>query len=145
MSREDHQMKIRIPADMKEKLEAAANSNKRSMNAEVILRLRQTLSVDEGLKNAEKFMNELADSYPEGHRLADYKTATADPKARASIAEQLHKVAERIKSNEEKMKEYEMKMREIEEALSLPENAREKNERDIIALSAIRQKDRKDK
>ncbi|EAA5545514.1 Arc family DNA-binding protein [Salmonella enterica] len=39
MSREDAQMKIRLPADLKEQLENAANANGRSLNAEVLQRL----------------------------------------------------------------------------------------------------------
>ncbi|EAB1500273.1 Arc family DNA-binding protein [Salmonella enterica] len=46
MSREDAQMKIRLPAWVKEKLETAAKENKRSMNAEVVDRLESTLFDD---------------------------------------------------------------------------------------------------
>ncbi|MDC9623627.1 Arc family DNA-binding protein [Xenorhabdus sp. XENO-7] len=42
MSREDAQMKIRLPAELKEKLEKAATENKRSMNAEVLQRLSKS-------------------------------------------------------------------------------------------------------
>ncbi|EDZ5087522.1 Arc family DNA-binding protein, partial [Salmonella enterica] len=42
MSREDPQMKVRLPADLKEKLEVAAKENKRSMNAEVVHRLKES-------------------------------------------------------------------------------------------------------
>ncbi|MDX7998795.1 Arc family DNA-binding protein [Xenorhabdus sp. Reich] len=42
MSREDAQMKIRLPAELKEKLEKAATENKRSMNAEVLQRLSES-------------------------------------------------------------------------------------------------------
>lgn len=39
MSREDPQMKIRLPADLKEEIEAAAKQSGRSMNAEIVARL----------------------------------------------------------------------------------------------------------
>ncbi|WFQ80477.1 Arc family DNA-binding protein [Xenorhabdus sp. SF857] len=42
MSREDAQMKIRLPAELKEQLEKAAVENKRSMNAEVLQRLSES-------------------------------------------------------------------------------------------------------
>ncbi|EAB5934897.1 DNA-binding protein [Salmonella enterica subsp. salamae] len=42
MSREDPQMKVRLPAELKEKLEVAAKENKRSMNAEVVHRLKES-------------------------------------------------------------------------------------------------------
>lgn len=46
MSREDPQMKIRLPAEMKEQLEKAATENKRSMNAEVLSRLKDSFKMD---------------------------------------------------------------------------------------------------
>ncbi|EAB2304015.1 Arc family DNA-binding protein [Salmonella enterica] len=45
MSREDAQMKIRLPAELKEQLEKAAQENKRSMNAEVLHRLKESFNV----------------------------------------------------------------------------------------------------
>lgn len=46
MSREDAQMKIRLPADFKGLLENAAKFNKRSLNAEILYRLRGSFSND---------------------------------------------------------------------------------------------------
>lgn len=43
MSREDPQMKIRLPADLKDRIEALAKQAGRSMNAEIVTRLQQTL------------------------------------------------------------------------------------------------------
>jgi hypothetical protein len=43
MSREDLQMKIRLPADLKDAIERESKLNKRSLNAEVVARLEQTL------------------------------------------------------------------------------------------------------
>ena len=40
MSREDPQMKIRLPADLKNSVEAAAKARGRTMNAEVVARLQ---------------------------------------------------------------------------------------------------------
>lgn len=42
MSREDPQMKIRLPADLKDQIEAAAKVAGRSMNAEITTRLEQS-------------------------------------------------------------------------------------------------------
>ncbi|EKC2491441.1 Arc family DNA-binding protein [Salmonella enterica] len=44
MGREDPQMKIRLPAELKAQLEVAAKENKRSMNAEVVHRLKESFS-----------------------------------------------------------------------------------------------------
>ncbi|MGM7903143.1 Arc family DNA-binding protein [Yersinia enterocolitica] len=39
MSREDPQLRIRLPIELKEKIEVAAKENSRSMNAEIVQRL----------------------------------------------------------------------------------------------------------
>jgi uncharacterized protein (DUF1778 family) len=41
MSREDHQMKIRMPAELRDRISAAADRNGRSMNAEIVLALEE--------------------------------------------------------------------------------------------------------
>lgn len=53
MSREDPQMKIRLPADLKRKIEEAADEAKRTMNAEIVSRLEASfLRSGEGLGEA---------------------------------------------------------------------------------------------
>lgn len=42
MSREDPQLRIRLPVDLKEKIESTAKDNGRSMNAEIVQRLDQS-------------------------------------------------------------------------------------------------------
>lgn len=53
MSREDPQLRIRLPIELKEKIEVSAKENNRSMNAEIVQRLERTylaeLSDDEVL------------------------------------------------------------------------------------------------
>lgn len=44
MSREDPQMKIRLPADLKDQIEAIAKQSGRSMNAEIVARLQESLN-----------------------------------------------------------------------------------------------------
>lgn len=44
MSREDPQMKIRLPADLKDHIEAAAKESGRSMNAEIVARLQDSFT-----------------------------------------------------------------------------------------------------
>lgn len=59
MSREDAQMKIRLPEDLKGLLENAAKFNKRSLNAEVVYRLRGSFSSDaDFLEETRKFVQE---------------------------------------------------------------------------------------
>jgi hypothetical protein len=48
MSREDPQMKIRFPPELKAEIEAAAKANSRSMNAEVVVRLLASFEEDAG-------------------------------------------------------------------------------------------------
>jgi len=43
MARTDPQFNVRMPADLKEKIEEAAKENGRSMNAEIVYRLQQSL------------------------------------------------------------------------------------------------------
>ncbi|AYY47423.1 TPA: Arc family DNA-binding protein [Citrobacter freundii] len=42
MSREDPQLRIRLPIELKEKIEESAKANSRSMNAEIVQRLERT-------------------------------------------------------------------------------------------------------
>ena len=49
MARTDPQFNVRMPADLKEKIEEAAKKNGRSMNAEIVYRLQQ--SIDDGYVN----------------------------------------------------------------------------------------------
>ncbi|WP_410707008.1 Arc family DNA-binding protein [Citrobacter braakii] len=42
MSREDPQLRIRLPVELKEKIEFSSKSNNRSMNAEIVQRLERT-------------------------------------------------------------------------------------------------------
>ncbi|KVD48646.1 hypothetical protein WS61_07445 [Burkholderia sp. ABCPW 11] len=46
MTREDPQMKLRLPADLKDRLSELAAANGRSLNAEVLLRLEASISGD---------------------------------------------------------------------------------------------------
>lgn len=45
MSREDPQMKIRLPADLKDQIEAASKQSGRSMNAEILARLQSSFDL----------------------------------------------------------------------------------------------------
>ncbi|WP_310067873.1 Arc family DNA-binding protein [Paraburkholderia caledonica] len=44
MTREDPQMKLRLPPDLKDRLTEAATANNRSLNAEVVSRLQESFS-----------------------------------------------------------------------------------------------------
>ena len=44
MSREDPQLKLRLPPDLKSRVEDAAKANNRSMNAEIVSRLQGTFT-----------------------------------------------------------------------------------------------------
>ena len=59
MSREDPQLRIRLPVELKEKIEETAKSNNRSMNAEIVKRLDDSflndIQVNEELSAQEAF------------------------------------------------------------------------------------------
>jgi len=44
MAREDPQLRIRLPIELKEKIQEQANKNNRSMNAEIVYALEQSLT-----------------------------------------------------------------------------------------------------
>jgi hypothetical protein len=48
MTREDPQMKLRLPSDLKDRLTALAEENGRSLNAEVVRRLEESLVGETG-------------------------------------------------------------------------------------------------
>ncbi|WP_082744703.1 Arc family DNA-binding protein [Burkholderia seminalis] len=48
MTREDPQMKLRLPVKLKDRLTALAEENGRSLNAEVVKRLEESLERDLG-------------------------------------------------------------------------------------------------
>ncbi|HGW3550452.1 TPA: Arc family DNA-binding protein [Klebsiella pneumoniae] len=70
MSREDPQLRIRLPVGLKEKIEDSAKANKRSMNAEIVQRLDgsflaevledEVLSAEEAIKIVSKARDELS-------------------------------------------------------------------------------------
>lgn len=47
MARDDLQVNVRIPADLKAALEVQANANYRSLTGEIVARLRRTLEEDD--------------------------------------------------------------------------------------------------
>lgn len=66
MSREDPQLKIRLPADLKERIESASKTEGRSMNAEIIARLENSFDASASFKKAElgALINELMNRFP---------------------------------------------------------------------------------
>lgn len=59
MSREDPQMKIRLPADLKDQIEAAAKDSGRSMNAEIVARLEGSFSESSDTEMVHKLVDQL--------------------------------------------------------------------------------------
>lgn len=53
MSREDPQMKIRLPADLKDQIEASAKESGRSMNAEIVARLEGSFELRQPANNGD--------------------------------------------------------------------------------------------
>ncbi|MBD2786562.1 Arc family DNA-binding protein [Xenorhabdus sp. DI] len=55
MSREDPQLRVRIPAELKETLEQKAKENKRTLTAEIVDRLEETTVQDSVIGNSDGF------------------------------------------------------------------------------------------
>lgn len=62
MTREDPQMKLRLPADLKDRLTALATENGRSLNAEVVKRLEESLEGGAGKVIDDRTLDMFADS-----------------------------------------------------------------------------------
>ncbi|MCP9269517.1 Arc family DNA-binding protein [Xenorhabdus sp. XENO-1] len=71
MSREDPQLRSRIPEHLKESLEQKAKENKRTLTAEIVSRLEETVEQDfvirnsNGFKEIVKNYNDLCEKYEE--------------------------------------------------------------------------------
>lgn len=62
MSRADPQINIRVPIELKKEIEHAAINNSRSINAEVVLRLQESLKankLDKSTLSTEELLEEL--------------------------------------------------------------------------------------
>lgn len=58
MAREDPHFRLRIPEDLKNRVEASAYENRRSITAEIIARVQRTFIEDEKAKKAERAAND---------------------------------------------------------------------------------------
>lgn len=65
MTREDHQMRIRLPEELRGRIEAAADAAGRSMNAEIVYRLSASFTV----------VLPSAPGDPKSHALAEFMQA----------------------------------------------------------------------
>lgn len=61
MKQTDPQYKLRIPQDLKERIEAASKESGRSMNAEIVARLQSTFEAQAALFDAANDINQLSD------------------------------------------------------------------------------------
>lgn len=75
MARSDPQVNIRMPADLKERLEGVLSETNRSLNAEIIARLNS--SFDSGSDHFSTRMRTLIERYCEAHDL-DFETAVSN-------------------------------------------------------------------
>lgn len=75
MSREDPQMKLRLPEALRERISASSASNKRSMNAEIVARLEGSFKMEDEAhdsmatnENLRRAVNERLDMMENGNR-----------------------------------------------------------------------------
>lgn len=50
MSRDDPQFKLRLPIELRDRIEQAAKESKRSLNAEMVARLEMSFAQDQGME-----------------------------------------------------------------------------------------------
>ncbi|MBC8954886.1 Arc family DNA-binding protein [Xenorhabdus sp. PB62.4] len=74
MSREDPQLRVRIPAELKETLEQKASENKRTLTAEIVNRLEETTNQD-ALVGSSNGFERIAVEYED--LCSDYEALTA--------------------------------------------------------------------
>ena len=72
MSRDDLHFRLRIPAPLKEKIEAAAADNHRSMTAEIISRLEASFNEDQSLSDHEERLRLLEERINRWESAADF-------------------------------------------------------------------------
>lgn len=60
MSRDDPHFRLRVPEELKAKVEAAANKKRRSMTAEIVDRLEETFRQDEWLPTGQGYADLIA-------------------------------------------------------------------------------------
>ncbi|WP_038188361.1 Arc family DNA-binding protein [Xenorhabdus bovienii] len=83
MSREDPQLRVRIPAGLKETLEQKAKENKRTLTAEIVSRLEETTKHDDMFESHNGF-ERIASDYEFRNKtlenlLADYESNFCRP------------------------------------------------------------------
>ena len=61
MARQDPQLKLRLPEDLKDKIAKAAEKSGRSMNAEIVSRLEQSIDFEDEYGDLETVMREIWD------------------------------------------------------------------------------------
>lgn len=93
MERTDPQFKLRIPATLKAQLDAAAKNNRRSLTAEIVMRLETTLEIEEQLREI-RFSGSLEDIHDFIDALTLQSSAPAGP-ARSSLLMQLYQETSR--------------------------------------------------
>ncbi|MFU8925108.1 Arc family DNA-binding protein [Acinetobacter puyangensis] len=62
MSREDPQLKVRLPQELKDKITESASSLGRSINADVVARLEQSFNIDSNTTNVKIPVDEIVEA-----------------------------------------------------------------------------------
>lgn len=80
MARTDPQLNIRCPQELRDKLEQAANGKKRSLTAEVVMRLEQSFDANSAINDNEKLHQEIKTMSDDINALmkqfSDYRNST---------------------------------------------------------------------
>lgn len=86
MSRTDAQMKIRLPDDLREAIEAAATAAGRTLNAEVVQRLSATFTVDGDVSALARRVEELQAQRDDAYRAVRALQGTQSALAKLTLA-----------------------------------------------------------
>lgn len=85
MSREDVQTNLRLPADLKDKLQEAALENNRSLSAEVVVRLRSTFQALPAFVSAMRQQQEALADLEEKRSTLVLLLSAVDPKVAPKV------------------------------------------------------------
>lgn len=83
MTRNDAQVKLRLPRDLKQKIEEQATAHRRTMNAELVFRIKQSFDFPGPLKRDE-FTAIIADAMEETVRKLRQETDAPDDRSKGA-------------------------------------------------------------
>lgn len=106
MSREDPQLKLRLPQELKERVEEAARQNRRSVNAELVARVEESFELNHSVPADKPFGVVTESGQSVDGSLLYSRTVTAMPPPNQLMAE-MYRLYEKLEQLTEKLVETE--------------------------------------